>query len=153
MEQAVSLCNINRPNTCSRPDIQNRFWGRTDGSQMQFTLEQKKINMVHYIQPVLLSLVIRDGIFPVKRVSPPTTTQRRKTPPTRHCAHGIDARSQIDIYVMTSVSTLDAELDWVAIVLISHPLQGLSGELATYITSLPLARASVLWRITNLSEL
>lgn len=80
VEQAVSLRNINRPNTCSCPDIQNRMWGRTDGSQMQLTLEQKKINMVHYIQPVLLSLVIRDSIFSVKGVSPRTTNQRRKHP-------------------------------------------------------------------------
>lgn len=65
---------------------------------MQFALEQQKIHMVDYIQPVLFRLVVGDRILSVCNQSAPGPIDggggKR---PTHPCTHDTSAHSQTDI--------------------------------------------------------
>lgn len=81
VKRAPSLCNINGPNTGPCPDIQNLLWVRNYRSHVQFTLEQKKIYMMNYIQSVLFSLVIGYSIYSMQWGQLPPYTLGMNTPP------------------------------------------------------------------------
>lgn len=65
---------------------------------MQFIVKQEEIDMVNYIQSILLGLVIGQGVFAVELSAIVLKINSQWRSPTHLYRHGIDVRSRIDTW-------------------------------------------------------
>lgn len=66
LRRRVLVCESYGPDPSSRPDVEDAL-GVSDRCQVQFTVQDETVEMVHQIEPVLFHLVIRQRVLSISK--------------------------------------------------------------------------------------